>query len=47
VTADDSQGEAAVGSDCRASIRDACRRSRSRNGIGFIKHFELHGAFSR
>src|SRR5437660_2933002 len=47
VTATDSQGKAATGSDRRTSIRGDCRRSRSRDGIGIIKHFELHGTFSR
>src|SRR5436309_6561775 len=47
VTATDSQGEAATGSDCRTSIRGDYRGSRPRDGIGIIKHFELHGALSR
>ena len=46
VTATDSQSKAATDSDRRTSIRGDCRRSRSRDGIGMIKHFKLHGSFS-
>jgi hypothetical protein len=47
VTSTNSQGEAATGSHRGPSIRSDSRRSRSGDGIGIVKHFEFHGAFSR
>src|SRR5437867_2478768 len=47
VTATDSHDKAATSSDRRTSMRGDCRRSRSRDRIGIIKHFELHRALSR
>jgi hypothetical protein len=46
-TATHGQDKAATGSDRRTGIRGDCRCSRSRDGIGIIKHFELHGTFSK
>src|SRR5438552_745102 len=46
VTATDRQGKPATSSNRRASIRGDCRRGRSRDGIGVIKHFDIHSAAS-
>jgi hypothetical protein len=45
VTTADSQGKAATGSDHRTCIGGDRHRPGSRDRIGVIKHFELHGVF--